>query len=221
MRIPYARFLHDACVILLVGFLARLFRESNTKFIARETYRLSQCATQNSNVLSTLNKALVRDLIEEYFETYRALTLERFNKRRIIITLLLYYNSLPRIVVADRNKQRSISSLVAHHFQQHLSGFQFCPPNPPEWFPIIAHWSIFAIYKSYCKRRSSHWFSLSLPLSLSLCLFLSVSRRINSRSWNSGAFCPTDSINFSSAPLKRDCPNRGNFCAGISIRALE
>lgn len=28
-----------------------------------------------------------------------------------------------------------------------------------------------------------------------------------------------DSINFSSAPLKRNCPNRGNFCTGIYIRA--
>jgi len=40
--------------------------------------------------------------------------------------------------------------------------------------------------------------------------------RINSRTSN---FDPTDPINFFSATLKWNCPNRGNFCAGISIRA--
>lgn len=33
------------------------------------------------------------------------------------------------------------------------------------------------------------------------------------------SFFPTNSINFSSAPLKRYRPNRGNFYAEISIRA--
>lgn len=51
---------------------------------------------------------------------------------------------------------------------------------------------------------------------LCMCVSISFLVRIKSRTSN---FDPTDPINFSSAPLKRNCPNRGNFYASISIRA--
>lgn len=51
---------------------------------------------------------------------------------------------------------------------------------------------------------------------LCMCVSIGFLVRINSRTLN---FDPTDPINFSSAPLKRNCPNHGNFYASISIRA--
>jgi len=132
MEIPCARFLHNALIILLVGFLMGLLYESNIKFIVHEICRRPLSALLRDikldrrafpHVPSILcvnlgsNKARI-DLIDERFaSTYRASVLScSVSKCRIMITPLLYYPLISKCRQIGRSKDQFLFSLSTAFF---------------------------------------------------------------------------------------------------------